>query len=450
MGGGHYEGLVAGDVPHGYECEYGGGNREYGGNAGDHSGVPEFDVVDYEICLVSDEDQRIYVADAYLHDSFPIVEDGRNAKHCGDQCHDECGVDLHVSYDIRDSLGPHYLYHGGEKHGYEKSGGNGQKEGLYSLYHGANILKTADISKKCLDLASKTVLIMERIGNSELIVNGDGSVFHLHLKPEHLADTVILVGDPGRVQMVASFFTSVESSSSSREFNSVTGVYGGKRMTVLSTGIGCDNIDIVMTELDALANVDFSTRTVREDRRRLTILRIGSCGALHADIPLGAYVFSDISIGFDGLLNWYAGRDEVSDRDMEEALMSHLGWNRYLPVPYFAKASERLSALFADSTVGGMTISASGFYGPQCRVVRLPLAIPDLMEKIESFRYGGMRINNFEMEGSAIAGLARKLGHDAGTVCLAIANRYVKDANPDYPPLMRSLVEMCLDRLSSL
>ena len=289
---------------------------------------------------------------------------------------------------------------------------------------------------------------MEKIGASELIINNDGSVFHLHLKPEELADTVILVGDPGRVEMVSSFFDSVELRRASREFVSATGTYKGCRMTVLSTGIGCDNLDIVMTELDALANIDFSSRQVKEHLRSLRILRIGTSGAIQPDIPVGSYVFSHISVGADGLLNWYAGRDEVSYLQMEKAFVEHTGWDSHLPAPYFAKASQELVDLFADCTVKGVTISASGFYGPQGRVLRLPLAMPDMMEKFETFRFGDYKITNFEMEGSALAGLAAKLGHRAGTVCCIIANRYHKGAEPDYRKLVERLVVLALDKLS--
>lgn len=289
---------------------------------------------------------------------------------------------------------------------------------------------------------------MGKIGASELIINSDGSVFHLHIRPEHLADKVILVGDPGRVELVGSYLSGIEAESSSREFRSVTGYYKGERITVLSTGIGCDNIDIVMNELDALANVDFRTREVAEHRRRLTILRIGTCGVIQPDIPLGSYIFSDISVGFDGLLNWYGDRDSIVMKDIEKAFLDYAGWNKYLTVPYFVRAGKKLSELFRGSAVSGMTVSAAGFYGPQCRVVRLPLVIPDLLDKIESFRFGELRFTNFEMEGSAIAGLAAKLGHEAGTVCLGIAHRYAHEANPDYKSLMNGLVEMCLDKLS--
>ena len=289
---------------------------------------------------------------------------------------------------------------------------------------------------------------MEKIGASELIINSDGSVFHLHLKPEELADTVILVGDPGRVGLVSSYFDSVELRRASREFVSATGTYKGCRITVLSTGIGCDNLDIVMNELDALANIDFSSRQVKENLRSLRILRIGTSGAIQPDIPVGAYVFSHISVGADGLLNWYAGRDEVSYREMEDAFVKETGWNSRLPAPYFVRNSQELVELFQDVTVKGVTISASGFYGPQGRVLRVPLAMPDMMEKFEQFRFGNYRITNFEMEGSALAGLATKLGHRAGTVCCIIANRYYKGAEPDYKKMVEDLVVLALDKLS--
>ncbi|MBR1433920.1 MAG: nucleoside phosphorylase [Bacteroidales bacterium] len=287
-----------------------------------------------------------------------------------------------------------------------------------------------------------------RIAESELIINDDGSVFHIHLKPEELADNVILVGDPGRVDMIAEYLSDIEFRHASREFVSVTGKYNGKRVTVLSTGIGTDNIDIVMTELDALANVDFKTREVKPEHRTLTILRIGTTGAIHADIPLGSYIFSHISVGCDGLLNWYADRDKISLLDMEKAFVEHVNWDPHLPAPYFVKASQKLIDKFQDCTVKGVTISASGFYGPQGRVLRMPLAMPDMLEKFESFRYGDYRITNFEMESSAVAGMSAHLGHEAGTVCCAIANRYLQSSNPDYKPQVRGLVELALNKLT--
>ena len=289
-----------------------------------------------------------------------------------------------------------------------------------------------------------------RIPESELIINDDGSAFHIHLKPEELADKVILVGDPGRVDMVGEFLEEKEFRHASREFVSITGKYRGSRITVLSTGIGTDNIDIVLTELDSLANVDFKTREVRPDHRRLTIRRIGTSGAIQPDIPLGSFIFSEISVGCDGLLNWYADRDKVNIPEMEEAFKKHTHWDSRLSSPYFVKAGQRLIDAFRDCTVKGVTISAQGFYGPQGRVVRLPLAMPDMLETFESFRFGEYRITNFEMESSAVAGLAAHLGHEAGTVCCAIANRYLKDSNTNYKPRVRQLVELALGKMAEL
>ncbi len=289
---------------------------------------------------------------------------------------------------------------------------------------------------------------MSQIPSSELIINSDGSIFHLHIKPEELADTVILVGDPGRVELVSSFFESKEFVRSSREFVTVTGKYKGKRITVLSTGIGTDNIDIVVNELDALANIDLKTREPKTEHKSLTLLRIGTSGAIQPDIPIGSFVLSHISVGCDGLLNWYANRESVSQLDMERAFVKHFDWPLNLPAPYFAKASERMIKLFEKETIKGVTISASGFYGPQGRVLRLPLAIPDMVSKFESFRFNGDRITNFEMEGSAIAGLSALLGHDAATVCCIIANRHLHESQPDYKPYIKKLVTLALEKLT--
>ncbi len=287
-----------------------------------------------------------------------------------------------------------------------------------------------------------------RIPESELIINADGSAFHIHIRPEELADTVIMVGDPGRVDMIAEYLTDLEFRHASREFVSVTGRYNGKRLTVLSHGIGPDNIDIVMTELDALANIDFATREVKPEHKTLHILRIGTSGALHADIPLGSFILSHMSVGFDGVMNWYANREKVTDIEVEEAFKAHMNWDPHLPSPYFVKASDEIIRRFADCTVKGVTISAPGFYGPQGRVVRVPLAMPDMLENIESFRFGDYRITNFEMESAPLAGLARHLGHEACTVCCAIANRYLQSSNPDYKPQIRKLIELALDRMT--
>ena len=287
------------------------------------------------------------------------------------------------------------------------------------------------------------------IPSSELIINDDGSVFHLHLRPEQLADTVILVGDPARVAMVSALFDSVECRASNREFNTVTGLYRGKRMSVLSTGIGIGNIDISVTELDALANIDFATRTVREHKRRLTLVRLGTTGALQPDIEVGEVVHSVTSVGFDGLLNYYEGRNEVCDPEIERAFMQHTGWSELLPKPYFVDCDPELRELFKDSVTEGITIAAPGFYAPQGRWVRLRPADPDLNAKIESFRYGGRRITNFEMEGSALAGLAALMGHRATTMCTVIAQRIARDACTDYKPFVERMIGMALDKLAS-
>ena len=290
---------------------------------------------------------------------------------------------------------------------------------------------------------------MRVITSSELVINADGSIFHLHIKPEQLADTIILVGDPGRVDMVASYFDNQEFVVESREFRTITGTYKGKRMTVLSTGIGTDNIDIVVNELDALANIDFATRTEKVEKRQLTLLRLGTSGAIQPDIPLGSFVFARTAVGFDGLLNYYAGRNDVCDLAIEKAFVEHTGWNPQCPAPYFIDSSADLFAHFADSVVDGITIAAPGFYGPQGRWVRLAPADINLNQKIESFNYEGRRITNFEMESSALAGLGALMGHKAGTICTIIAQRAAKDMNTDYKPFVRQMIEMALDKLAA-
>lgn len=291
---------------------------------------------------------------------------------------------------------------------------------------------------------------MRTIPPSELIINDDGSIFHLHLLPEQLADIVILVGDPGRVALVAEFFDEVECRVQNREFNTVTGSYKGKRMTVLSTGIGIGNIDISVTELDALANVDFATRQEKAEKRQLTLVRLGTSGAIQPDIKVGEFVFSRTSVGFDGLLNYYAGRNEVCDLAIEKAFVEHTKWNTQLPAPYFIDADRELFELFKDSTREGITIAAPGFYAPQGRWVRLMPQDPQLNERIESFNFEGRRITNFEMEGSALAGLAALMGHRATTICTIIAQRIALDACTDYKPFVRQMIQMALDKLATL
>lgn len=286
------------------------------------------------------------------------------------------------------------------------------------------------------------------IEESELIIRDDGSVFHLNMKPSQLADRVILVGDPGRVELIASRFDSIESRTSNREFVSATGSYQGKRITVLSTGIGTDNIDIVMNELDALVNIDLATRTVNDTLRSLTIVRIGTCGGMQEDVPLGSFVASEYSIGIDGVLNFYAGRDAVSDLDMERAFVTVTDWNPQKAAPYVVKADDELTdRIAADDMIRGMTISANGFYAPQGRVVRLQLDDPDVNSKIRAFRYGDLKVCNYEMEGSLIAGLSRMMGHKALTVCCVIANRFAKEANVNYKGGIECLIDKVLHRI---
>lgn len=288
---------------------------------------------------------------------------------------------------------------------------------------------------------------------SELIINEDGSVFHLHLCPEQLADKVILVGDPGRVATVAAHFDSKECEVSSREFHSITGSYNGKRITVLSTGIGCDNIDIVMNELDALANIDFTTRTELPEHRTLTIVRIGTCGGMQPETPIGTFVASVKSIGFDGLLNYYAGRNDVCDLDLEDAFKQHMSWSPLKPAPYVANAdAELIDRVAGNDMVRGITISCGGFYGPQGRQIRLRIQDPDQNKKVESFRYTTpegteLKVCNFEMESSALAGLSSLLGHKAMTCCMVIANRYAQEMNTEYKNTIDTLIQLVLERI---
>lgn len=289
---------------------------------------------------------------------------------------------------------------------------------------------------------------MRQFEESELILNQDGSVFHLHIKPEQLAHKVILVGDPGRVSLVASHFTDIEMEVQSREFHSITGKYQGKRITVASTGIGCDNIDIVVNELDALVNIDFATRTEKAEKTSLEIVRIGTCGGLQEYTPVGTFIVSEKSIGFDGLLNFYAGRNEVCNLALEDAFTKHMHWNPQLCAPYVIEADEELTnRIGGDDMVHGITIACGGFYGPQGRQLRIPLADPDQNAKVESFEYEGMHITNFEMESSALAGLSKLLGHKATTCCMVIANRLIKEANTGYKSTIDNLIKEVLERI---
>ena len=289
---------------------------------------------------------------------------------------------------------------------------------------------------------------MKHFAASELIINSDGSCFHLHLRPEQMADKIILVGDPARVNTVAAHFDSIECEVSSREFHTITGTYKGKRITAQSHGIGCDNIDIVVNELDTLANIDYNTREERDSLRTLTMVRIGTCGGLQPFTPTGTFIASVKSIGFDGLLNYYAGRNDVCDLKMEEAFKKHMLWDPIKGAPYVAVADiDLINQIAQEDMVRGYTVACGGFYGPQGRELRAPIADPNQNEKIESFEYDGMKICNFEMESSALAGLASLLGHRAMTRCMVIANRYAKEMNTEYKNSIDTLIEKVLDRI---
>ena len=291
---------------------------------------------------------------------------------------------------------------------------------------------------------------MKTFPASQLIINADGSAFHLHLQPQYLADKIILVGDQDRVNIVASFFDegSIECDVQSREFHTITGRYKGKRISCISTGIGTDNCDIVMNEIDALANIDFATRTEKEEKRSLEIVRIGTCGGMQEDIPLGTFLVSEKSIGFDGVLAFYERRDEVCDLGFEDALAEYIHYPAKAARPYVVAANKELVNRIAGmDMMRGCTIAANGFYGPQGRVLRVPIAVPDINERISAFRYEGQRITNYEMEGSCIAGLALHMGHKAMTVCCVIAQRKAEATNTDYKPRIKELIQTVLERL---
>ncbi|MEA5128871.1 nucleoside phosphorylase [Proteiniphilum sp.] len=288
---------------------------------------------------------------------------------------------------------------------------------------------------------------MRIIPESEFIINSDGSAFHLHIRPEQLSDKIVMMGDPDRVTMTAEFFDSIECDVHSREFHTVTGTYKGKRITALSHGIGTDNIDIVLTELDALANIDFNTRLVKDELKQLTMVRVGTSGGMQPHCPVGSYVVSEKSIGFDGLIHYYAGSESIREEDFEEAFQREVGWSPYHCSPYVVSADEELVDRIGHDMIRGVTISAIGFYGPQGRHVRLPLADPNLNAKIESFRFGEYSITNYEMESSAIAGLGKMMGHKAMTVCAIIANRVALKSNADYKGSTEDLIKIVLDRI---
>jgi len=289
---------------------------------------------------------------------------------------------------------------------------------------------------------------MSKIESSELIINPDGSIYHLHLRPQDIADTIILVGDPGRVEMISKHFTSIDVKIMNREFCTHTGYYNGKRITALSTGIGTDNIDIVLNELDALVNIDFESRMPKKEHKSLNLVRLGTSGGLQGNVAVDSFLVSEKAIGFDGLLNFYAQRNEVAELAIEKALTQFVDWNSLLPSPYVVSASDKLLAKLKGNNMTGITISAPGFYGPQGRVLRLPIVDPEINDKIEKFEFNGKKITNYEMESSALFGLSKLLGHEALTICVIIANRVNKTFSKDYKPRVEALIQYTLDKLT--
>ena len=289
---------------------------------------------------------------------------------------------------------------------------------------------------------------MSVISQTDLLINSDGSIYHLNLMPDQLADTVIIVGDPDRVPEISFYFDRVDHRVRNREFISHTGVLKGKAITALSTGIGTDNIDIVLNELDALANIDFITRTKRPVHRTLEIIRLGTSGAIQPDIPVGTFLLSTYGLGLDNLMRFYQGY-ELLEEDLLAAFMQQTGWNIPGVSPYFVKGSDVLIDLLRSNVMEGITVTSPGFYGPQGRILRLPLYDPEMNEKLQRFRFNNQRIINFEMETSALYGVGRLLGHNVVTVCALIANRATHSYSNDHKWMIKSLIEMVLDKIIS-
>lgn len=290
----------------------------------------------------------------------------------------------------------------------------------------------------------------EKIPASELILQQDGSVYHLNIKPEHLADTVVLVGDPQRVNLISEYFDSIEFKGENREIVTRTGTLKNKRLTVMSTGMGTDNIDIVLNELDALVNVDLEKKTIKPDHTSLNIIRLGTSGGLQPDLPLNSFVLSEYGLGLDGLLSYYKNSEQVIEKELTNAFITHAKLPSDMPQPYLVKSSGNLSDLFGDGFVRGITATAPGFYGPQGRQVRLDVAVPDLIDRLQGFEFNGKKIQNLEMETSALFGLSKLLGHQALTICVAIANRNHHGFNPDYKTPIKKLVELVLEKIVQL
>ena len=289
---------------------------------------------------------------------------------------------------------------------------------------------------------------MKEFKDSELILNADGSIYHLKLRPEHLADTVIVVGDQGRVPLISKYFDKIEYEIQSREFLTHTGFFKNKRISVTSTGIGTDNIDIVLNELDAVANIDLEKRVPKDKHKTLDIIRLGTSGALQPDIPVDTMVASAFGLGFDGLMHFYEYDRMLSEEKMADAFASHVNWSKMLPYPYIFAASQNLLDKLAGELIQGITGTANGFYGPQGRELRIPLAYPELNGLIETFSFDDHRITNFEMETSALFGLGKVLGHNTLTVCNIIANRSRREYSKDVKNSIDRMIRYMLERIS--
>lgn len=289
---------------------------------------------------------------------------------------------------------------------------------------------------------------MKIIAESELVLNADNSVYHLKLRPEHISDTILIVGDQGRVDMISSHFTNIECKIQNREFVTHTGTYNGKRITALSTGIGTDNIDIVINELDALANIDLENRTIKETLTSLNIVRLGTSGALQENIPVDSFVMSEYGLGFDGLLNFYKTDKNIFENEMTDAFVRHTQWAQKLAYPYIIRGSELLMKKLGEGLHKGITATASGFYGPQGRQLRIEPLDSEMNEKMQAFNFNGNRITNFEMETSALYGLGSILGHQTLTICAIIANRVIKEFSKDYKKSVEKMVLLALERIT--
>jgi len=287
------------------------------------------------------------------------------------------------------------------------------------------------------------------IAPSELIITEGGKIYHLNLHPDDIAKDIIVVGDQNRVKRISQYFDSIELKVENREFVTHTGIYNGKRLTVLSTGIGCDNIDIVINELDALVNIDFDTQTTKKDHTSLNIIRLGTSGSLQADIPVDSFVLSEYGLGFDGLAGFYNGIFEEDELELKKAFSEQVSWGKEINPPYFAKGSSKLIQKLEEGMYKGITATANGFYGPQGRSLRLAAKIPNLNEQLNEFNYNGIKITNFEMETSALYALSGMLGHNACTVCAIIANRFKGEYSKDYKSTVDKLIEITLNRVTS-